>query len=34
MAQDIKKIIAQEYIKCAKDPAYFMKKVLPYTAPY
>jgi hypothetical protein len=23
---DIKKIIAQEYIKCAKDPAYFMKK--------
>ena len=26
MAKDIKKIIAQEYIKCAKDPAYFMKK--------
>jgi len=26
MAQDIKKIVAQEYIKCAKDPAYFMKK--------
>ena len=26
MAQDIKKIIAQEYIKCAKDPSYFMKK--------
>lgn len=26
MAQDIKNIIAQEYIKCAKDPAYFMKK--------
>ena len=26
MAQDIKKIIAQEYLKCAKDPAYFMKK--------
>ena len=26
MAQDIKKIIAQEYIKCGKDPAYFMKK--------
>ena len=26
MAQDIKKIIAQEYIKCAKNPAYFMKK--------
>ena len=26
MAQDIKKIIAQKYIKCAKDPAYFMKK--------
>jgi len=23
---DIKKIITQEYIKCAKDPAYFMKK--------
>ena len=26
MAQDIKKIIAQEFIKCAKDPSYFMKK--------
>jgi len=26
MPQNIKKIIAQEYIKCAKDPAYFMKK--------
>ncbi len=26
MAQDIKKIIAQEYLKCAKDPAYFMRK--------
>ena len=26
MATDIKKIIAQEYIKCAKDPAYFMRK--------
>ena len=26
MSTDIKKIIAQEYIKCAKDPAYFMKK--------
>jgi len=26
MSQDIKKIIAQEYIKCGKDPAYFMKK--------
>jgi len=26
MAQDIKKLIAQEYIKCAKDPSYFMKK--------
>ena len=26
MAKNIKKIIAQEYIKCAKDPAYFMKK--------
>lgn len=25
-SQDIKKIIAQEYIKCAKDPAYFMRK--------
>ena len=24
--KDIKQIIAQEYIKCAKDPAYFMKK--------
>lgn len=24
--QDIKKIITQEYIKCAKDPVYFMKK--------
>ena len=24
--QDIKKIIAQEYYKCTKDPAYFMKK--------
>jgi hypothetical protein len=24
--QDIKQIVAQEYIKCAKDPAYFMKK--------
>lgn len=24
--QDIKKLIAQEYIKCAKDPAYFMRK--------
>ena len=24
--KDIKKIIAQEYLKCAKDPAYFMKK--------
>jgi len=23
---DVKQIIAQEYIKCAKDPAYFMKK--------
>jgi len=23
---DIKQIVAQEYIKCAKDPAYFMKK--------
>jgi len=26
MSKDIKKIIAQEYIKCAKDPAYFMRK--------
>ena len=26
MAKDIKKIIAQEYIKCAKDPEYFMRK--------
>ena len=26
MAQNIKKIVAQEYIKCAKDPSYFMKK--------
>ena len=26
MSTDIKKIIAQEYIKCAKDPSYFMKK--------
>ena len=26
MSQDIKKIIAQEYIKCGKDPAYFMRK--------
>ena len=26
MSQNIKKIIAQEYIKCAKDPAYFMRK--------
>jgi len=26
MAKDIKKIIAQEYFKCAKDPAYFMRK--------
>ena len=26
MSENIKKIIAQEYIKCAKNPAYFMKK--------
>lgn len=26
MSQDIKQIIAQEYVKCGKDPAYFMKK--------
>jgi len=24
--QDIKQIIAQEYVKCVKDPAYFMRK--------
>lgn len=24
--QDIKRIIAQEYLKCSQDPAYFMKK--------
>ena len=24
--QDVKKIVIQEYAKCAKDPAYFMKK--------
>jgi len=24
--QDIKQIVAQEYVKCAKDPAYFMRK--------
>ena len=23
---DLKQIIRQEYIKCAKDPAHFMKK--------
>ena len=23
---DAKQIVAQEYMKCAKDPAYFMKK--------
>ena len=23
---DIKKVVAQEYLKCAKDPAYFMKR--------
>ena len=26
MNQDLKKIIRQEYIKCAKDPVHFMKK--------
>jgi len=26
MSQDIKQIIREEYIKCAKDPAHFMKK--------
>jgi len=24
--QDVKKIVIQEYAKCAKDPAYFMRK--------
>ena len=24
--KDLKKIIRQEYLKCAKDPAHFMKK--------
>ena len=26
MSQDLKKIIRQEYLRCAKDPAHFMKK--------
>ena len=26
MAEQIKEVIKQEYIKCAQDPAYFMKK--------
>ena len=26
MSGDLKKIIRQEYLKCAKDPAHFMKK--------
>jgi len=26
MAEDLKKIIRQEYLKCAQDPAHFMKK--------
>ena len=26
MSQDLKKIIRQEYIKCATDPVHFMKK--------
>ena len=26
MAEQLKEVIKQEYIKCAKDPAYFMKK--------
>ena len=26
MSQDLKKIIRQEYLKCAKDPVHFMKK--------
>ena len=26
MAEQIKEVIKQEYVKCAQDPAYFMKK--------
>jgi phage terminase large subunit-like protein len=26
MNEELKKIVAQEYVKCAKDPAYFMRK--------
>ena len=26
MSQDIKQILRQEYIKCASDPAHFMRK--------
>ena len=26
MAEDLKKVIRTEYIKCAKDPVHFMKK--------
>ena len=26
MAEDLKKVIRQEYLKCAQDPAHFMKK--------
>ena len=26
MPKDLKKVIRQEYIKCAKDPVHFMKK--------
>jgi len=26
MSQDLKQIIREEYIKCAQDPAHFMKK--------
>ena len=26
MSQDLKKIIRQEYLKCAQDPSHFMKK--------
>ena len=26
MAQQIKEVIKQEYVKCAQDPAYFMRK--------
>ncbi len=26
MSQDLKQIIREEYLKCAQDPAHFMKK--------